>query len=153
MWPDMYLRATLQFPSGYERPGLSPRAMESSGLEVLPRVCVDVHGACYHQRLCECLGYKTPPEAVLGPKCYPVARVMSISVTYDATQGHHGCILAQATSKDHVWVPGPTAARVYDDIHDLCHHQGPHRYLGPRLQLGLEGHHGPEFLSRISKST
>lgn len=79
---------------------------------------------------------------MLGPKCYPVARVMSISVTYDATQGHHGCILAQATSKDHVWVPGPTAARVYDDIDDLCHHQGPHRYLGsgslPMAMLGTQ---------------
>lgn len=67
---------------------------------------------------------------------------MSISVTYDATQGHHGCILAQVTSKDHVWVPGPTAARVYDDIHDLCHYQGPHRYLGsgslPMAMLGTQ---------------
>lgn len=27
----------LQFPSSYERLGLSPRAMESSGLELLPR--------------------------------------------------------------------------------------------------------------------
>lgn len=37
-----------------------------------------------------------------------------------------------APSKD-IWVCVPTSARVCDDVHNPCHHQGPHKCLGSEL--------------------
>lgn len=49
----------------------------------------------------------------------------------------------QTEDKGHVWVHGPTAALVYDNVHDPCWHQTTHGVPGsgllPEAMLVLEG--------------
>lgn len=95
----------------------------SSGSVMPPEVCIDIRGLWCHNRPWGFLW------SMLQREC------MLVSVGCADPWGHDD-ICDQVTSKDLVWVPGPTVAR--DCVYGLCCCQKPHRGPWSMLQLTLK---------------
>lgn len=69
------------------------------------RVFVDIHDACYYQRLCDCPECGLSPGDMLQSRDHTFAGPMPIKEACITTQGNDD-IRVQAAADDHFWVPG-----------------------------------------------
>lgn len=83
------------------------------------KVCVDVLGPWYYLKKCRRQGPRLPCVAYYAWPCLSCCKGKHVS-----SSGLHSHIgQTYAVALGHVWVHGPTIARVWADVHGSCYHK------------------------------